>query len=86
VPHRQLTATGLSRRGTRETVSWLATGSWDPRRFKEDQWPVADALSVADVTASQRFHYRADRGNGSTRGSGVDGDGAALMRRSPRRR
>ena len=44
------------------TVSWPATGSRDQGRFNEEQWPVANALSVADVAASHRFHYRADRG------------------------
>jgi hypothetical protein len=43
------------------TVSWLATGSRDHRRFNEDQWPVANALSVGNVAASHRLHYCADR-------------------------
>ena len=83
------------------TVSWLATGSRDHRRFNEGQWPVANALSVGNVAASHGLHYRADREMRFTRGSGVDGDGgdgpvllmtdkvfggAVLIRRSPRRR
>jgi len=43
------------------TVSSLATGSWDYRRFNEDQRPVANASSVGNVAASHWFHYRADR-------------------------
>ena len=43
------------------TVSWLATGSRDHRRFNEDQWPVANASSVGNVAASHRLHYCADR-------------------------
>jgi hypothetical protein len=43
------------------TVSWLATGSRDHRRVNEDQWPVANALSVGNVAASHRLHYCADR-------------------------
>jgi hypothetical protein len=80
---------------------WLATGSRDPRRFNEDQWPVANASSVGNVAASPRLHYRADREMRLPEGSGVDGDGgdgpvlrmtdnvfggAVLIRRSPRRR
>jgi hypothetical protein len=30
-------------------------------RFNEDQWPVANALSVGNVAASHRFHYCAGR-------------------------
>jgi hypothetical protein len=42
------------------TVSWLATGSRDHRRFNEDQWPVANASSVGNAAASHRLHYCAD--------------------------
>ena len=57
------------------TLSWLATGSRDQRRSNEDQWAVADPISVDNVAASHRFHYRADGGNASTRDSGLDSGG-----------